>query len=275
MTIPEFDPGRRAAFRTALINEVSRAKRPRRHRIWFGVGFAVILLASGAGGVATASFTTPPGTPVYKALTEEKTETFTESGSFDLGAPPPADANSISFRATCLSEGTFWVENYGGISCDSTDGDSTRRGTVDLSLWQQSTLELELEPGTEVRISAAYSEVIQTEWGVNAAGETYGAQKNNREADLAPAWATNGRTGYIRLSEAAAATFDPTKSTMEDLQVWLASPESRLDTHVPVYEADGKTIIGQYLIVGYDTQERIAQEMLDAGIAPPALTPTE
>ncbi|NQX34477.1 hypothetical protein [Herbiconiux sp. VKM Ac-2851] len=251
-------------FRETLVAHVSkRAKRPRRKIVWAGAGLMSLIAISGAG-VATASLTAPPGTPVYAPVSNSMSETFSKSGELTLGAPP-ADANSISFDAVCLSEGTFWVENYGGIACSSDDLGSTKHGAVELSLWQQSTIKLDLEPGLKVELSATFSREVQTEWGTNQAGETYGAQKQNKMAELAAATATNGQSGYVRISEVNAATIDPTKSSLEDVQKHLASGDGRPDRYVPVYEADGKTVIGQYLIAGYDTQERLTQEQSDQG----------
>ncbi|MCS5716156.1 hypothetical protein NVV95_16540 [Herbiconiux sp. CPCC 205716] len=266
------DPLFAAGFREALTDHVGKRRSPRRRFAWAGVGLLSLIAVSGAG-VATASLTAPPGAPVFASLSSPVSATFTESGVLSLGAPP-AEATSISFSAVCGSEGTFWVANYGGISCSANQLGAVKRGVVDLSLWQQSTLNIELDPGLEVDVTAAFSREVQTEWGTNQAGETYGAQKQNQMADLAAATATNGQRGYVRVSEVDAAMIDPTQATMEDVQRYLDSGEGRADRFVPVYESDGTTVVGEYLIAGYDTQERLAREQIergfDLGFTPPA-----
>lgn len=282
----ELDPTFSTAFRAALVDEVARGKKPRRHRLWFGAAFAGILLATGAGGVATATLMAPPGAPVHEQLGDSVTQSLTGTGSLDLGAPP-AGSNSITFRVVCTSEGSWTLEGYGSAPCFPDELGQARTGSIPLTLSQQSIVVFELEPGTELTVTAAYSKEIKTDLGVNAAGETYGAGTGEcpgdgvytadecRGPELSAATATNGHRGYIRESEVRAATIDPTTSTMEEVTEYLASGAGNADTYIPVYEADGKTVVGEYLIVGYDTQKRIAQEMIDAGIAPPTFSPVE
>lgn len=268
----ELDPVFSAGFRAALVDDVARRAAPRRRRrLWFGAAFVGVLLATGAGGVATATLNAPPGATVHEQLGESVTATFAGAGTLTLDAPP-AEANSISFAATCLRAGAFWVENYGGMACAPDEVGQVKRGAVDLSLWQQSTLEVDPDAGVEVSITAAYSKAVQTEWGTNRAGETYGADRNNISADLSPATATNGNRGYIRNTELTDATIDPTSTTREELDEYIAVT-GRPDRYIPVYESDGVTVIGDFLIVGFDTQERIAQEMRDAGIPAPTWPP--
>jgi hypothetical protein len=281
----ELDPTFSNAFRTALV-EVARGNKPRRHRLWFGAAFAGLLLATGAGGVATATLMAPPGAPVYEHLGDTVTRSLTETGIVDLGSPP-AGANSISFTVVCHTEGSWTLEGYGSAPCFPDDLDRGRSGSIPLTLSQQSIVLFELEPGTRLTITAAYSKKILTDLGINAAGETYGtglgectgegvyAAGECRGPDLAAATATNGNRGYIRESDIAEVTIDPTTSTMEEVNEYLASGKGDSDKFIPVYEADGKTIVGQYLIAGYDSQRKISQAMTDAGISPPTTAPAQ
>jgi hypothetical protein len=263
----DLDPTFSAGFRAALVDEVARSKKPRR-RIWFGAAFVGILLATGAGGVATATLNTPPGAPVYEQVGETATRTLTESGDLDLGVPP-AGANSISFDVVCRSAGSWSLEVYGGAACEPDELGQTRSGAVPLTLSQQSRLHVDLEPGTEIDVTAAYSTKIMTDLGVNASGQTYGAsgwsESPEDEPDLIAARATNGRTGYILNTDQS--IIDMTGGvTQAEIDDYIANT-GRADRLIPVYESDGRTVIGEFLIVGLDTQEQIAQDMKDAGIA--------
>lgn len=255
----ELDPTFSAAFRTALVDEVSRAGRPRRRRIWLGAAFAGLLLATGAGGVATATLMAPPGAPAFEQLGEKVTVTLTETGTLDLGAPP-AGANSISFTVVCHTEGSWSQETYGGANCSDVGIGTARSGDIPLTLSQQSIVLFELQPGTEVTATAAYSKKVKTEFGVNAAGETYGSgvgdpdstrvytTNENPGPDLIAAHATNCKTGYIRWEEENEAT-GGNISSLEEATEWMEN-EVYIDKYIPVYESDGKTVIGEFLIAG-------------------------
>jgi hypothetical protein len=254
----ELDPTFSNAFRTTLV-EVARGNKPRRHRLWFGAAFAGLLLATGAGGVATATLMTPPGAPVYEHLGETTTRSLTETGTLDLGAPP-AGANSISFTVVCHTQGSWALEGYGAAPCFPDDLEHSRSGSIPLTLSQQSVVLFELEPGTRLTITAAYSKKILTDLGINAAGETYGTgvgdpdssrvyeMGENPGPDLIAAHATNCKTGYIRWEEENEAT-GGNISSMEEAAEWMGG-EVHEDHYIPVYEADGKTIIGEFLIAG-------------------------
>ncbi|WP_291036419.1 hypothetical protein [Herbiconiux sp.] len=255
----ELDPTFSQAFRTALVDEVALGKRPRRRRVWLGAVFAGILLATGAGGVATATLMSPPGMPAYEQFGEKVTATLTETGTLDLGAPPEG-ATSISFTVVCHTEGSWSLEGYGGANCSEVGIGSARSGTIPLTLSQQSIVLFELQPGTEVTVTAAYSKKIKTEFGVNAAGETYGsgvgdpddtrtyAMNENPGPDLIAAHATNCKTGYIRWEEENEAS-GGNISSFEEVTEWMEN-EVHLDKYIPVYESDGTTVIGEFLIAG-------------------------
>ncbi|MGD8167174.1 hypothetical protein ACEXOS_008110 [Herbiconiux sp. P16] len=253
----QLDPTFSAAFRTALVDEVTRATKPRRRRVWLGGAFVGILLATGAGGVATATLMAPPGAPVHEQLGDSVSRPLSASGTLDLGAPPEG-ANSITFSVICTSEGSWSLEGYGGATCLADELGQSRSGSVPLTLSQQSLVLFELEPGTEVTVTAAYSKEVMTDLGVNAAGETYGsatggldgvyAMNENPGPDLIAAHATNCKSGYIRWEEENAAS-GGNISSLEEAEEWMKA-EVFEDHYVPVYEADGTTIIGEFLIAG-------------------------
>jgi photosystem II stability/assembly factor-like uncharacterized protein len=89
-----------------------------------------------------------------------------------------------------------------------------------------------------------------TQWPVNARGQTYGtsalATSPADEPDLVLAVATNGKVGYILRAEAEAVDGSNVR-TPEEALAWQAAHGS--ETHeIPVYEVDGITQIGVFLI---------------------------
>lgn len=82
----------------------------------------------------------------------------------------------------------------------------------------------------------------------NARGESYGSALDARvpgeEPDLIEAYATNGRRGYVRRTDLegdVARTPSEAKAQMED-------DEHRKSRTIPVYEADGVTVIGAFVM---------------------------
>ncbi|MFK4638216.1 hypothetical protein [Paenarthrobacter histidinolovorans] len=85
---------------------------------------------------------------------------------------------------------------------------------------------------------------------VNSRGQTFGsiAQDQVAEPDLILAKATNGKIGYVNNVELKVATGHPSlfKSPEEALK-WQAAQNNRA-VSVPVYEDDGMTTIGEFVI---------------------------
>jgi hypothetical protein len=84
----------------------------------------------------------------------------------------------------------------------------------------------------------------------NESGETYGSAADaptpEQEPDLIEAYATNGRVGFVRREDLT----DPLPTSLEEArQISARPPQSRA---IPVYEVDGKTVIGQFVIEGGD-----------------------
>lgn len=92
--------------------------------------------------------------------------------------------------------------------------------------------------------------------GINDAGDTYGSAADavspETEPDLIAAEAANGRVGYVRkaeLDEANGSTAAESFTSPEDALRWQES-EGAEDRWVNVYELDGSTVIGAFLIAG-------------------------
>lgn len=99
------------------------------------------------------------------------------------------------------------------------------------------------------------------EYSKNASGTTYGfasdSQSPEGEPDLIAALTTEGKPGYVSKAELDVANGTAASrefKTPEDAVTWMET-EGRADRVIPVYEADGKTVIGQFTVVGLDTQK--------------------
>ena len=94
----------------------------------------------------------------------------------------------------------------------------------------------------------------------NAAGQTFGsameADSPEHEPDLIQVVATNGKTGYVFKADLDAADGTLASRTFkspEEALRWQEG-EGALDHVIPVYLQDGTTEIGEFLVVGRETQ---------------------
>jgi hypothetical protein len=302
MSIPEFDPGRRAAFRRLLVETVSATPR-RRRSPWLGLTvFAVAgALAGGAVTAASASFERDavtsessgppvnlsvglsgvpapegisPGSPIVSIVGPSETFQLGADGSSPYPAPadsgwtaivplnPPAGATHLLVGYTCVTAGTvrFGVDaggNNGSSSCSPEDiaaqTDAPSLGSLygGYPIEDGMTLYIDSDPGVVSLFTLQYVNHIETAWGVNEAGETYGNYKEGAgEADLVSATATNGERGYIRRSEADfvnGTTAMEGFTSLDDARKWQEATAGKKYS-IPVYESDGKTVIGEFII---------------------------
>jgi hypothetical protein len=86
------------------------------------------------------------------------------------------------------------------------------------------------------QLTATYSSIEQTPWGVNKNGQTYGVQNSRGTPDLIAVIATNGKTGYALSKDVM--LNPPPRGPGQDVQ-----PSSGT---VPVSESDGETVIGAF-----------------------------
>jgi hypothetical protein len=237
------------ALRPVLLENVA-AKKPARKRRWWIAGTAAALLAiSGTAGVAVAQLAFPPGTPIVTEFSEQVTGTFTGTGTLDLGEVPPG-ANGIKVTVTCLTPGLFTLGEFGSMVCSPGDAGTVSWGVVPLTLEQQSTVTLETTPEAQWSIVAQFTKTIDTEWGVNEAGQTFGAPKGPDNPDLVPVSATNCLRGYAYAADMEAP--GPDGMTWEEAQEYI-NGANRFDRSVPVYTSDGKTVIGEFIMPGTDS----------------------
>jgi hypothetical protein len=236
-----------AALRDLLIEQVQGAdgpsRRPSRSRRWITRAGVVLVLAAGVGGIAyaTGAWTTPPGGNRITGLASPVTATGTGTRTVDLGQPPKG-ATAINLSFTCLTAGTFTFGDGAGVQCDSAD--VRRRSppvatyTLPIARRQHSTTII-ATLGARWRLIATYASVTTTAWGVNASGQTYGVQNQHGIPDLMAAMATNHRSGYVYASQLDPEPKTPSQAIAQN----SASPRT-----LTVYESDGKTPIGRFVI---------------------------
>jgi hypothetical protein len=227
--------------------------RPRRtHRLVLSAGVAAAAAAAGVvvylgvdeggnGGVQTLNGATPtptasaaspvPDVPAIVTPLGSKTD-ISDVGTkhVDLGIPP-AGANTIVLSFTCLTAGTFSFPGGTALACSQQDlqkTDAARTMTFHLPVTTgRQTTTVTAASGTRWHLTATYADVKPAKWGINASGQTYGVADETGTPDLISVVATNGKDGYAYVSQL------------------LAGQQNQEPRTVPVYESDGKTVIGE------------------------------
>lgn len=221
-------------------------------------GLAV--LALGAAGTAYALSSTSPGGTEITGQGPNRISEHTGTAIVELGSRPAA-ATGVEIGFWCLSAGTVTFPNGSRAACDGpdpqrADGLPPTKDWYDLAPGQH-TLVITADADASWRISTRYISTRVTEWGVNAKGETYGVMNDQGEPDLQLVVTTNGATGYAYTRDLNNAGGPPPTDPAE------AAERSRALTvgvPVPVYESDGETLVGQF-IVGGDSRASDAQDV--------------
>ncbi len=271
MNTPSFTKERSAAMRSALVDHVGgqprSATRRRRVATPLLVGLTIVLLGAGGVSAATATglITWPlltdnprPGGLTAHAASSVFEATGAGTAEVDLLAAPEG-ATHVSVRFTCLSPGTTytWGLNPNGnnpsSSCAQPDV-----GTASAGAWfdfpvapDARTLYIRADAGAPWAVSWVYLSKDETEWAVNAKGDTYGIFKpDGSSPDLVAVVATNGREGYVyadELAEADGTSAVETFKTPEDAVRWQEEMKGKRIA-VPVYESDGSTRVAEFVI---------------------------
>lgn len=104
---------------------------------------------------------------------------------------------------------------------------------------------------------------------VNPSGQSFGSAANanspENEPDLIAVIATSGRSGYVlksELDEANGTTAANSFTSPQDAVTWQETA-GKYDRAISVYESDGKTVIGEFLIAGHDSQKNTAQYLAE------------
>lgn len=254
---PEMSPPFREALRAELVRRVeSTPARPHRSRRWrWTTGAMIGVLLAGGATWATADRLLQPGMPDISTVGEEVGVSAAGTRAIDLG-PRPDAATSVWFDLVCLTPGTFEL-GVGGASmtcgADDAGGEGGHSwGTLPLSSLQGDTFVLTAAADAEWKLTLAYVDEEPTGWAVNGVGETLGVQNENGTPDLIAVIATNGREGYARrddLEEADGTAAARDFESPEDALEWQAERAGKTFA-IPVYEADGTTVIGEFVVAG-------------------------
>lgn len=257
-----------------------RVRRTRRRRTagLLGAGAAVLALAipvtaqllpetaelQPGGGVVdprslaqeTAAGDVPPGATTVIELSEPVTVTRTGTSTVQLGEPP-AGATGVALRVDCLGAGRFTFPDGSAMECG--EAPATDRPLADLPLSEANVMPLDTEvtitttSDASWQLMATYARTELTEWGVNAKGETFGVTNVHGDPDLVGVVATNGRLGYAYDADLDRAGGPEPTSPEHALE--LQEERAGKSLSAPVYESDGETVIGEFVITAPDLEE--------------------
>jgi len=226
-----------------------------------------------ASGLAVAALVTGGAIYVAGLPGEESTvQTWPETTLSASGigpsmlylGPAPDGATHIRATLTCGSEDETGLPDYDGVTSGDdfllddiglADGDG-EGASIDCTLSERGHLTSDISDfgpdglvtiqapvGASWSVTALYVRIIASDWGVNANGDTYGVPNSVGMPDLTAAQATNGKIGYI-----------------DNVELMCTAPDQ---TSIPVYEADGETVIGEFPI-----SEGVTEEDIDTHVKP-------
>lgn len=248
----DLDPAFAAGLRAALVSRVAAsapassaptARRSARRRPWFlGLGLGAGLLL--AGGAAAAISGLLPGSDDVTTYGAPTTQTLTGTSAVDLG-PRPAGATHVTLAFSCLSADRFEFADGSSVSCRASEIGASASTVLELAA-DATTTTITTSADARWTATAQYASVEITPWGVNAAGQTYGIQNENGVPDLIAVHASNGLRGYAFATDVDNPWGTEPTSPAHALALQAAHDGEQIS--VPVYESDGSTVIGEFLI---------------------------
>lgn len=246
-----------SALRSVLTAQVfaeSAAKKRRNRRIWLGAGIFAGAGLRGGVGAAAAGFSYHPGGDSVTTLSAPVFGTYSGTATVDLGTAP-AGVTNLAVELTCLTPGRLVFDDGASIVCDAANPgkQSGPNGGYSIPLAPgQHTVTITTEPGASWAIKASYVQQTTTDWAVNSHGQSYGVLNANGAPDLVAVVASNGKTAYAHSKDlddangtAAATSF---KSPEDALACQNANRGKTFS--VPVYESDGTTRVGEFIVDG-------------------------
>lgn len=263
-----FTPERSDAIRSML---VARAARRRAPRALASIALvAAGLLVGSAVAAAAFSWSAPtelsgvpapagviPGAPIISLLGAPTSQIVRGDADIPLG-DPPTGATRVRVTSTCLTAGaTSWgFEARGNNPISSCSGDQIESTSwFDFAL-DGDTISIGASDETESLVTIQFLNYVETAWGVNARGETFGVSKEGLgDPDLvAVALAASDEIGYARHSDLDA--FGPEwpdqPSNPTQALAWQEERDARYPNgwDIPVYASDGVTKVGLFHIGG-------------------------
>lgn len=278
----EFDPERSDAIRSLL---VTTAIAPRRvGGVLASIGLVALGLAVGAS-VSAAAITlnapdaahqsanpgvpAPPGVtagrPIVSVLGSPVSHTVHGDADITLGAVPTG-ATHARVTFICLTAGTTsWGFDASGNNPSSTCSEqdvayTANSGYFDFPLDESTTtLFIRASASAEAVVTYQFLNYVETAWGVNANGETFGASKDSvGDPDLVSVSITDASgqnvLAYVRRPDLDAFGPDwPNQpgSPAEAIE-WQAERDKKYPNgwDIPAYESDGVTQVGVFHIGG-------------------------
>ena len=254
MSADRMDP----IFKTALRDHLSRVVSHRRRFGFRGWQLGLGVLAGStviAGGVAVASgflSSTTPGAPQDTPLSRIVTATRTGTSTVELGSSPKG-ATNISLTLTCLSTGTYGFPDGSSVSCSAPElshpSSREQQTTVTVALSPgQHAVTITATAGASWTLRAVFVKQVITPWGTNATGQTYGQVNVYGTPDLVQVvLKKDGHQGYAKAADLACASGRSVVQNPGGAAAWSEASKDR-NVSVPVYENDGKTMIGSMKI---------------------------
>lgn len=191
-----------------------------------------------------------PGAPVITLRGEPLSQLVTGSATVTL-PKPPTGATHVRVAVSCLTAGTTtWGLDAGGNNpgsvCTDSDVREPQAAYFDFALSGDDVLSIHADADDSSMVTYQYVTHVETDWGVNANGDTFGVVKQD------------GATPDL----VYAIGFDPSNEPLEGY-VWATdlegpqptSPAQALESQeeqgaegwdVPLYLSDGKTQIGLF-----------------------------
>ena len=171
-----------------------------------------------------------PESATHARVTITPAAPVTDAGSLVFGTDPGGNNPSFSW------------------TLDDVEAGTNLNTTFDFPL-DSSVTTLYFEPsGFEWLVTIQYVIHVPTEFSVNAEGDSYGISGDERgEPTLIAAVATNGKDGYVYrqdLEDADGTTAMKSFKSPDEALAWQEAHAGEVIT-IPVYEADGKTQIGE------------------------------
>lgn len=238
------------ALEAELVSRVQRAspvRNRRRTRLWLGAGVLAGAGLLGGIGAAAAGLFVLPGTERVTPLATPVTETYMGTATVELGDPPQG-TTGIQMELTCLTPGHFAFEDGANGNCTAADVGTPSAWTgytVPVAPGQDSVT-IKADPQSRWQLTAKYVKQERTELGVNAKGQTYGVESQEKGApDLIAVIATNGASGYVYAREMYGG---PMPTSPEDAIKNYPNPIPLRE--IPVYLSDGETKIGVFEAAG-------------------------